>query len=241
MSLSRTELIAKLWRGRDPFEGFPQHLYEVDKQGWGSQHPYLVQWEARTRPLIIVEVGVWKGGSTIAMASRLRDAGVAGTVIAVDTWLGAWDHWINDDWFQHLGWDHGYPTINRKFMNNVVSENLQDFVVPLPLDSLNAAVVLKNFDIRPDILHLDGAHDLESVFADLKVWWPLLQPGGVLIGDDYFEHTYWPGVKEAFDRFFSPERAKPIENFSGKCRVRKAASEDAIDHHDGRPEGVKGA
>ena len=222
---SRNELVAKLWRGRDPFSGFPQKLYELDTQGWGSTHNFLVQSFEELKPKLIVEIGVWKGASTIAMASRLRDLGLEGTVLAVDTWLGAWDHWINDEWFEHLGWDHGYPSINRKFMANVVSAGLQDKVVPLPLDSLNSAQVLNHLQISVDMLHLDGAHDFESVAADLRVWWPLLRPGGLLIGDDYYEHTHWPGVKQAFDEFFGSRRSSPLENAHGKCRVWKGMDE----------------
>lgn len=225
LNLSHHDLIAKLWRGQDPFHGFPRNLYASDIQGWGSAHNFLVDSHETLRPNVIVEIGVWKGGSTIAMASKLREYGIDGVVVAVDTWLGAWDHWIDDAWFAHLGWDHGYPSISRKFMNNVVDAGLQEQVVPLPLDSLNAAQVLKHFKVQPDIIHLDGAHDFESVIADLRAWWPLLRPGGLLIGDDYYEHTHWPGVKQAFDTFFSPARPSPLENAYGKCRVYKGLTE----------------
>ena len=223
--LIRDEIVGKVWRGIDPFGSFPVNLYRSDTQGWGSTHPYLTEHIGSIRPRIIVEIGVWKGGSVLSMASKIRELGINGVVLAVDTWLGAWDHWIQDEWFAQLAFDHGYPTINRVFMYNVMREQLQQQVVPLPLDSLNAARVLQHFGYRPDIIHLDGAHDFESVSADLRVWWPLLRPGGLLIADDYYEHTHWPGVKQAFDSFFSPGRPTPIENGSGKGRVWKRLDE----------------
>ncbi len=222
---TRATLMAKFWRKHDPFAGFPRHLFEHDTQGWGSTHHYLTTHHDMIRPKIIVEIGVWKGGSTIEMASKLRALELDGVVVAIDTWLGAWDHWINDDLFEQLSFDHGYPAISRKFMGNVLVAGLEDYVVPLPLDSLNAAAVFKHFGFRPDIIHLDGAHDYEAVSADLRVWWPLLRPGGLLIGDDYYEETHWPGVREAFHRFFSHNRQIPLENVHGKCRVRKLEDE----------------
>lgn len=222
---TRADILRTLWRGHDPFAGFPRHLFETDTQGWGSTHRWLTESLETLRPRIILEVGVWKGGSSIAMASELRRLQIDGVVIAVDTWLGAWDHWIQDEWFQHLGWDHGYPTMSRKFMQNVLAHQLQDFVIPLPLDSLNSAHVLRHFGLRPDMIHLDGAHDFEAVTTDLRAWWPLLNPSGLLIADDYYEHTHWPGVRRAFDTFFAPIRPTPIENDGGKGRVWKRDDE----------------
>lgn len=221
MEVIRNAVIDKLYRGSDPFAGFPLNLYEKDVQGWQSGHSYLVDSIERLQPQIIVEIGVWKGGSTIAMATKLRDLGMNAVVISIDTWLGSWDHWNNDMWFDHLGFDHGYPSIHRKFMNNVVAAGVQNYVVPLPLDSLNAAHVLRDFNIKPDIIHLDAGHDFDAVTADLNVWWPLLKDGGLFIGDDYSPGGFWEGVERGFNAFFEPKGLTPIENNTGKCRINK--------------------
>ena len=42
----------------------------------------------------IIEVGVWKGASTIAMADALRRNGGCGVVWSVDTFLGATEMWL---------------------------------------------------------------------------------------------------------------------------------------------------
>lgn len=218
MTAMRDALLATLWRGRDPYAGFPRHLYERDTQGWGSQHPYLAELgEAR----LIVEVGVWKGASTIAMASLLRERGVDGVVLAVDTWLGAVDHWIKDKWFDQLGFDHGYPSLARKFLANIIAAELTGHVLPLPLDSINAAALLAHHGIAVDAIHLDGGHEYGSVAADLRAWWPLLKPGGLLIGDDYGIDGKWPGVRKAFDEFLDAQDISEIEHRHGKCRVTK--------------------
>ncbi len=212
----------KLWRGRDPFAGFPDRLIATDEQGWHSRHPYLAEAIETLRPRIIVEVGVWKGGSTLFMANRLRELGLDAVVIAVDTWLGAWDHWRNDKWFEELCFDHGYPRLYDKFAANVVRNGLQDYVVPLPLDSVNARHVVSFFELRADILHIDAGHDYAAVLSDLRQWWQVLRPGGMFIGDDYHvDENLWPGVRRAIDEFLGRNPHADFAHSKAKCRAVK--------------------
>jgi hypothetical protein len=184
--------------------------HHPDLQGWASDHPAFEEAIAGLRPRVVVEVGVWKGAATIHMAKLLRKYGVDGFVIAVDTWLGSSEHWTNDRWFPDLRVEKGYPSLYRTFVNNVVSAGVGREVVPLPLDSRNAAVVVKALGIVPDLIHIDAGHDFDSVTADLATWWHLLRPGGCLIGDDYFHRGKpWPGVKAAFDAFVKAEGLTP--------------------------------
>lgn len=39
---------------------------------------------------------------------------------------------------------------------------------------------------RFDWVYIDGDHSEEAVYADLTAAWPLIRPGGILSGDDYF-------------------------------------------------------
>lgn len=217
---SRRRVAFALWQGGDPFQNFPADLYQVDTQGWNSDHPYLGEAIAEIRPACIVEIGVWKGGSTITMAKKLRDIGQDGVVIAVDTWLGSSEHWMDKELSKHLCINDGYPNLFYKFMANIVDVKLQNYVVPLPLDSMNAAKLLSLHGIIPEIIHIDAGHDYRSVFSDLESWWPMLRPGGILIGDDYIPEGGWVEVRAAFDEFFG-RLALPIVNSAGKCLIRK--------------------
>src|SRR4051812_36583215 len=116
----------KLWRGMNPFESFPEKLFKVNLQGWNSQHEYLGSTIEQLKPSVVIEVGVWKGGSTIFMADNLRSLGLDGVVIAVDTWLGAWDHWVTDPYFSDLSFIHAPPPLFYVFATNVMSQSLQN-------------------------------------------------------------------------------------------------------------------
>src|SRR5438045_1936208 len=173
----RREIVNKLWHGADPFaEAFCEPAL-VDMQGWNSDHPYFRELINAYRPCVIAEIGVWKGGSTIEIARQIKSNRIDAVVIAIDTWLGSWDHWFQDKWLQEIGFKSGYPSLYRKFLSNVFYAGAEDVVVPLPLDSANAFHVLQRNGIKLDFVHIDGAHDYESVIADLRRWWSLLRNG----------------------------------------------------------------
>ncbi len=219
---AKQDLLGRLWRGRDPFEGLPPKLYAGDLQGWNSDHSYLRRVVDQLRPTLVVEVGVWKGCSVITLADQMKQAGCDGVVLAVDTWLGSWDHWLVADHFDEMGFQNGYPTLFWRFMANVVNTGVQDHVVPLPLDSLNAFQVLSRIGVSIDALHIDAGHDYLAVQKDLESWWSLLRPGGVLIADDYFddENKAWPEVKQAVDDFVA-QRGLAFEHDRGKAWIAK--------------------
>ena len=215
----RRDLMARLWRGIDPLVDLKMTL-PPDTQGWNSQHHYLAEAVDRYRPGIVVEVGVWKGASVLTMARRMRDIGCDGVVIAVDTWLGSSELWLDQRVNAQIPRLNGLPLLYYVFLNNVAAEGLQDYVLPLPLDSTSASEVLDKLDIRPSVLHIDAAHDYASVVTDLTRWWPLLQPGGTLIADDY---AAWATVTRAVDDFVA---RTPHQDFAAspyKCRFGKPA------------------
>lgn len=211
-------MVALLWHGNDPFLSAPEG-HTPDYHGWNSNHPYLSRAIDDLKPRVAVEIGVWKGLSVLAMAERMRDMGVDGVVIAIDTFLGSSEHWLQRKWFERLPFRNGHPALFETFVANVFERGLQDYVLPLPMDAANAAMIFEALKINVDLIHLDAAHDFTSVSADLARWWPLLREGGVLLGDDYFPNgQHWPGVRDAFRTFF---QSGDLENDGGKCWVRK--------------------
>ena len=220
--MTRQDLIAALWHGRDPFAAPPADLRPGDLQGWRSIHPYLEAAVIDGRPRVIIEIGTWKGASALFLARTMAAHDVAGTVIAVDTWLGAVDDWADAALFAELATEHGYPSLYRTFLANVVHAGMTDRIVPLPLDSVNAAELLRLRDVTADVIHLDAGHEEASVAADLRAWWPILRPGGLLIADDYDRlGGRFPGVTRAVDAFCAEAGVRGPWSLLGKCKIIK--------------------
>jgi cephalosporin hydroxylase len=216
------QIIDKIYHGTSPYSGFPNRRYVTDTQGWNSEHTFLSSSIKKKKPKIVLEVGVWKGGSVIHMAKTIRDCKYDGVVIAIDTFLGSWDHWNNEKWLPELIPIFGYPSMYYTFLANIVATDLQGYVIPLPLDSSNASFVISHNKIVPELIHIDGSHDYESVFADLKRWWAILAPGGVIICDDYdINGVIWQSVRHAVDDFLKETKHTDFEALSNKCRFRK--------------------
>jgi predicted O-methyltransferase YrrM len=179
------------------WEGFSPAHPAQEVQGWNSNHPALTRCIRGLRPQVIIDVGVWKGLSTINLARALKDSGTEGCVIAVDTFLGSPEHWDHSrNLFRRI---HGYPDLYQQFLSNVYHAGLQDYVVPMPQTSHVAAALLKKYGIKASLIHIDAAHEYEDVFRDARAYWEILEDGGVLVGDDY--HPTWPGVVRAADEF----------------------------------------
>lgn len=58
--------------------------------------------------------------------------------------------------------------------------------------------------IRFGMVYIDGDHAYQATRKDIELWWPRVQPGGILAGHDYDEVNH-PGVIRAVDEFAYPE------------------------------------
>ncbi len=206
----------------NPYEDFEPGEEAADPQGWGSHHPGLAMAIDAVRPRLIVEVGVWKGMSAITMARHARSVGLETEVLCIDTWLGSPEHWLvrhkpND--FPSLRLRNGFPQLYRTFLANVLAHGVQDLITPLPNTSENAAVILRSLGVTAGLVHIDAAHEYDAVLRDLRTYWDLLDPDGILIADDYSDH--WPEVVKACDDF-AREVGRPLAAHDGKAFVTKS-------------------
>ena len=183
----------------DPFADLDGGELAADLQGWDASPEVAEVMIDTLKPDLIIEIGTWKGASAAAMAKVMRKHRDDCAMLCIDTWLGSAEHWINPEWFAMMRCRAGHPDLYRQFMVNMVHEGLQDMVVPLPLPSQQAAIVLTLIGLRAPMIYVDAGHDYVSVASDLQCFWPCLIPGGVLFGDDYADA--WPGLKKAVQDF----------------------------------------
>jgi cephalosporin hydroxylase len=173
-----------------------------DPSGWGQSHAIFEIVMRDVRPKLVIEVGTWKGASLLRMFEAARSLGIDTKFICIDTWLGSHvDLWRNADYRNDLMLRQGYPTMFRQFIFNMIAAEAIDYVYPLPMTSTAAAATIASMNLKADIIYIDAAHDEEDVAIDIKRFYPLLQPGGLIFGDDY--SVNWPGVVKAVNRFAS--------------------------------------
>lgn len=123
----------------------------------------------------IVEIGVWKGKS-LAFMSRL--AGPETKVIGIDPCALAG---------QAAELDHFHRSV---FPNCTLIQRYSEAAVE-DLSRITRAIKL---------LHIDGGHQRENVWADFLLYERFVVPGGYIIFDDYTDVEHSPEVGPAVDR-----------------------------------------
>lgn len=217
-----------IYQHHNPYANFiPRPL---DLQGWSPGKSVYDDITMKLAPQFIVEVGCWKGLSASYLASYLKDS-KAGMLVCVDTWLGAVEFWTKhilgpDDTTRDLKLVNGYPSVYYDFLSNMVHLGLQEYVVPFPVTSPIAADFFKRRNQTVDLVHIDASHEYEDCLADIKMWWPRLRPGGVLLGDDF--SPGWPGVIQAVEEF-AGQTGVPYTVTSEKWMMEKPQS---VSHHE---------
>jgi len=137
----------------------------------------------------IAEIGSWKGRTSVTMALALKDAGVRDCrVYAIDHHEGSAEH------AERIAREGSTLAAFRK---NVRAAGVDDLVEEMVMLSPAAGKILRERGVRLRMAFIDGAHDEESVRADIRLMLPLMQPGAILAFHDYAPDG-WPGVVKAY-------------------------------------------
>lgn len=118
----------------------------------------------------IVEIGAFQGGSTIALAMGIKEAG-RGQVTSIDPHLPATGIYGGN--FSHE--DH------RIYLDNLERFSVSSWVTHLCTDSSTAA---KGWTSPIDLLWVDGDHSYKGVASDITLWIPFVRDQGIVIFDD---------------------------------------------------------
>ena len=163
----------------DPYPEVYQSIevLPLNLHGWHGHEKEVLEIFAKKEIRVVAEVGSWLGKWTVFVADLLPQDG---TYYAVDHWKGSPEH-HNPGTLEYTF----LPTLYQQFLSNVIHYGLTEKVVPVRMNSLDAAKLFKKLNIFPDLIYIDAGHDYRSVLADITAWYPLLNKGGIFCGDDW--------------------------------------------------------
>lgn len=141
----------------------------------------------------VVEVGSWQGYSTSFLARAVMDS-KNGRLYAVDHFKG------------NLGKESRYVVgktdlsdLKDRFAANMERLGLREHVRLLAMPGDRAAEELVGHEVR--FLFIDGDHTRAGVENDIRLFFPLLVPGAIVVFDDFTGD--FPGLVEALDRLIA--------------------------------------
>ncbi len=165
-------------------------------EGWmaDSELSWLAQ-QAR-KSSIVVELGSWNGRSSRAIADNLpADA----KLFCVDTFSGSSGEPDAHKTAKEREGDGAF----MKFFENLYDHIMLGRVIPVRMESGNAAEILAKMGVKADMLFIDADHSYEGVKRDIQLWKPLVKEGGLLCGHDYYlpeqNPLAWIGVRTCVD------------------------------------------
>ncbi len=135
------------------------------------------------RPKVVVELGVWMGGSAIPIAIALRAIG-AGQLIAIDAWsvdasISGQDAEAHRKWWGETMGDEGHAHALETFVRRLEKQHITAEHCLIRKQRTDQAEV----PLSIDLLHHDANHGPQAV-ADIERWTPPIRVGGLLILDD---------------------------------------------------------
>jgi hypothetical protein len=179
-----------------------------------------------------VECGVWRGGNSLIAADVFARLAKTAKVHLFDTFAGmteptehdytnadgasARGRYEKDSRGTHNEWC--YASLEDVQNNFREAGLLGDAVRFVKGDVLKTLAEESNLPARISVLRLDTDW-YESTRMELEILWPLLEPGGILMVDDY---GHWGGAKKAVDEFFAC-RAKPFFqyiDYTGRLAIK---------------------
>lgn len=189
----------------DPYLGFKKDPNLNSFGGWNSDNPnFQLAKEKKT----CLEIGSWMGGSAKTLS---RIIPTDGALICCDNFLGSHEHFI--DKTVPLN-EYGKPMLYEYFLTNTYEH--REMIIPLMLSSSSAFEVFRRKGIKFDFIYIDGDHRAMAVYNDIIESYSLLNPNGIILGDDYTWGTVQEGVNAALE-----ELQIRIESRNGQYVIRR--------------------
>ncbi len=172
-----------------------------------------------TEKSAIVEIGSWKGKSTIWLGNGSKNGNRA-KVYAIDPHVVSHAHKF-----------YGNLKPFEEFTRNIKEAEIEDTVVPIVQTSKMASISFHN-DVG--FLFIDGDHEYEAVKQDFQVWFPKLLNGGFIAFHDTVGSIKYPGpmqvVKEFLYSTCNFRKIGFIDSITFGQKVRKTSIKDKFEN-----------
>lgn len=161
------------------------------------------------KPTFWLELGSMLGGSAIRAADTVKAMKMQTEIICIDPFTGDVNMWAwergkkSTGAWQFLRLEQGRPTIYDRFLANVAVAGHDDIILPISATSIVGLKLLrrlhyeKRISALPQAIYLDSAHEPDETLLELRNCWNSLEPGGVLMGDDWG----WASVRNDVTKF----------------------------------------
>lgn len=154
----------------------------------------------------VVEIGAYRGASTVALAMGVRDAG-RGHIHSIDP---------HKDFHGVLGGVFS-PEDHALFESALRKHGVEEWVTHHCTES---GFAVKNWTEGISLLWIDGDHSYDGVAADLQCWLPFVSDGGIVILDD---HSPGSEVEAAVRDHLPFSRFIPIERIGNALVLQRTA------------------
>jgi hypothetical protein len=158
---------------------------------WSGHKKFAYDLVGNNKPVVIVELGTWKGTSFFSFCQALKDFRFNSKIYAVDTWEGDLHMGrFENDIYQNV------EILAKKYYNSV------DYTL-LKMTFDEAVGGFKDNSI--DILHIDGLHTYEGAKHDFENWRSKVSPNGIILfhdinvkKDGFGVYELWEELKEEY-------------------------------------------
>lgn len=182
----------------------------VTLNGWCTPEKarWIARWMVEHACVSAVDLGVFGGRSLVTMGLAMKQLGQKkdgwpGRCIGIDSYSNA-DCVAGEE--SEAGKDYW-----GKLDLQLVRKNAEDAIEKYGLKEICSLMIMTGVqavdrfgDGTLDFVHVDGSHSEAESTRDVKLWWPKLRTGGLMLMDD----TNWPTVRAA--RFIAESLGKMV-------------------------------
>jgi hypothetical protein len=158
-----------------------------------------------------VELGSFKGEFANTILNNWN-----GTLLMIDVWRDLPDQEY-DDMSNHKEHKDAYS----QSMNNI--KGFEDRAFMLRMKGKDACSFI--YDKYLDFIYIDANHTYEAVKEDIKLWYPKIKSGGLIMGHDYLPDNFYENKEKNQPIYLFPDGQPEKATYAGMFGVNPAVNE----------------